>query len=68
MEFNEILQAPHCDPRVLHEPGKCMHCDNFPSWQELRQLWNINFTGESLLIYLIFVLCIIYGSGMSSND
>lgn len=39
------LQFPHCDARVLHEPGECRYCDMHPEWQELRERWGINFTG-----------------------
>lgn len=40
------MRSPHCDPRILHAPGKCEFCDMHPDWQELRQSWGINFTGE----------------------
>lgn len=33
--------------KILHAPGKCMYCDMYPDWQELRQLWGLNFTGEN---------------------
>lgn len=39
---------PHCDAKVLHAPGKCGFCDVHPDWQELRLLWGVNFTGESV--------------------
>lgn len=42
-----IKQFPHCDPCVLHAPGECKYCDKHPEWQELRQSWDINFTGKS---------------------
>jgi hypothetical protein len=38
--------APHCDASVLHAPSACQHCDHYPDWQELRDLWRINYTGE----------------------
>ena len=38
--------APHCDSSILHEPGECVYCDEYPDWQELRELWKINFTGK----------------------
>jgi hypothetical protein len=38
--------APHCDQRILHEPGACWSCDLYPDWQKLRQLWGIAFTGH----------------------
>lgn len=37
--------APHCDQRILHEPGSCWACDLYPDWQKLRELWGIAFTG-----------------------
>lgn len=42
-----IPQFPHCDSRVLHAPGECEYCDKHPEWQELRNMWNIAFTGHS---------------------
>jgi hypothetical protein len=41
-----IYQAPHCDDKVLHAPGKCKYCDAFPTAQANRITDNINFTGE----------------------
>jgi hypothetical protein len=41
-----INQFPHCDSRVLHAPGECVYCDEHPDWQELREVWGINFTGH----------------------
>lgn len=38
--------APHCDSSVLHRPGKCQHCDNYPGWQEYREIARINFSNE----------------------
>jgi hypothetical protein len=38
--------APHCDARILHEPGQCWACDLYPDWQKLRELWDIAFTGH----------------------
>jgi hypothetical protein len=38
--------APHCDQRILHEPGICWACDLYPDWQKLRELWGIAFTGH----------------------
>jgi hypothetical protein len=43
----ERAWAPHCDQSVLHAPGVCEHCDKYPDWQELRERWRINFTGEN---------------------
>ena len=38
--------APHCDPGILHKPGSCQFCDHYPEYQQARQLWGINFTGQ----------------------
>lgn len=46
MTYAERAFAPHCDSAVLHAPGECRFCDQYPDWQELRQLWRINFTGH----------------------
>lgn len=35
---------PHCDSAVLHAPGTCEYCDEFPEWQRARQAWGIAFT------------------------
>ncbi len=43
----EISCFPHCDPRILHAPGECEYCDEYPEWQKLRTMWNIAFTGHS---------------------
>lgn len=42
-----IAQFPHCDQAVLHAPGECSYCDSHPDWQELREVWNINYTGHN---------------------
>jgi len=42
-----IRQFPHCDALVLHAPGECEYCDRHPDWQQLRQMWGINFTGKT---------------------
>lgn len=41
-----IYQYPHCDAGILHAPGECRYCDMHPEWQELRETWGINFTGQ----------------------
>ncbi len=41
-------QFPHCDHNVLHAPGKCEYCDQFPQLQAARFLYGINFTNESV--------------------
>ena len=38
--------APHCDQRVLHQPGICWACDLYPDWQDLRVKWGVAFTGQ----------------------
>lgn len=41
------MQFPHCDQNVLHSPKwGCRYCNEHPDWQELREAWGINFTGE----------------------
>lgn len=40
------MTFPHCDQRILHEPGECAWCDMHGDWQELRQAWGIAFTGH----------------------
>lgn len=37
---------PHCDASVLHAPGSCHFCDDYPDWQKIRVTQRINFTGE----------------------
>ena len=41
-----VTQYPHCDQRILHAPNECEYCDMYPQWQQLREVWNINFTGH----------------------
>lgn len=41
-----MIEAPHVDPRVLHAPGECDDCDRRPDLQQLRQTWEIAFTGH----------------------
>jgi hypothetical protein len=42
------IRPPHCDQRVLHAPeDNCQVCNGHPEWQELRELWGINFTGHN---------------------
>lgn len=38
--------APHCDPRVLHSPGKCPYCDSAKVLQLMRQAYKLPFTDE----------------------
>jgi hypothetical protein len=43
----ERCYAPHCDSSILHAPGVCVYCDEYPDWQEYRQVTRTNFTGEN---------------------
>lgn len=36
--------GPHCDASVLHAPGECDSCDEFPIYQLARERWGIAFT------------------------
>jgi hypothetical protein len=38
---------PHCDSNVLHAPGECEYCDEYPVFQEMRLLGKVNFTGHN---------------------
>lgn len=38
--------GPHCDDRVLHAPGSCSYCDEYPLLQKARQVWGICFTDD----------------------
>lgn len=40
--------GPHCDARVLHAPGECRFCDEYPLLQKAREVWGIAFTGRGL--------------------
>lgn len=46
MSAKERAAFPHCDSRVLHAPGECGYCDEYPDWQRLRGTWGIAFTGH----------------------
>jgi hypothetical protein len=42
-----MLRPVHCDQRVLHAPeDNCQVCNGHPEWQQLREMWGINFTGH----------------------
>lgn len=43
----DAICGPHCDQRILHAPGVCDACDEFPTLQKARMMWEINFTGET---------------------
>lgn len=38
---------PHCDSSVLHAPGECRYCDNYPQAQQERIDQKLNFTGQN---------------------
>lgn len=38
---------PHCDMRILHAPGQCDVCDQYPRWKALREIWNVNYTNQN---------------------
>lgn len=38
--------APHCDQSILHAPGACRFCDEYPDWQAYRTVARIAFTGQ----------------------
>lgn len=38
--------SPHCDSSILHAPGKCEYCDEYPDWQRYREVARIAFTNE----------------------
>ena len=45
--MDNVICGPHCDSRILHAPQACDICDGFPFAQRLRDVWGINYTGES---------------------
>lgn len=47
--MSTVHQAPfpHCDSQVLHAPGKCEYCDEYPLMQQDRRRSSVNFTGEN---------------------
>jgi hypothetical protein len=47
LEFMEQWEAaPHCDPRVLHSPGKCEFCDEAEVLQIYRTQLGLKYTDE----------------------
>lgn len=42
----ERASYPHCDSRVLHAPGECKYCDEYPDHQLQRRLAGVNYTGH----------------------
>jgi hypothetical protein len=44
---DQTVRFPHCDSNVLHRPGACVYCDEFPQRQLDRRMRRINFTGEN---------------------
>lgn len=43
---------PHCDPRVVHFPGRCGYCDARPDLQDLVMAWGLGWAGEDHAPYL----------------
>lgn len=43
--MDDKIAFPHCDPRVIHPKGVCQYCDE-SGLQEVREAWNIAFTGQ----------------------
>lgn len=43
----ERAYMPHCDSRILHSPGACEYCDQYPEWQQARVVWRMNFSDTS---------------------
>jgi len=41
--------GPHCDAYVLHKPGDCQFCDDFPVLQAFRREHQIAFTDDNML-------------------
>lgn len=46
MTERERAWAPHCDQAILHSPGSCWACDQYPDWQEYRIRSLIAFSDE----------------------
>lgn len=46
--MTDLGTFPHCDQMVLHAPSECEYCDTRPDLQELRQVWGIAFTGQTV--------------------
>lgn len=46
IEYDRRAAFPHCDLLVLHAPGECEYCDEYPDRQEERLRNNTNFTGQ----------------------
>jgi hypothetical protein len=46
MEWGQRAAHPHCDDLVLHAPGECRYCDEFPERQAMRFRNGVNFTGK----------------------
>lgn len=44
--MSERPRMPHCDPLVLHAPGRCHYCDQHPEWQAYRLGAGIAFTDD----------------------
>lgn len=44
--MTERAWAPHCDASILHSPGHCEFCDQYPDWQEYREHARISFSND----------------------
>lgn len=44
----ERAYAPHCNSQVLHVPGVCEFCDEYPDWQQARILAKTEFSPTDL--------------------
>ena len=42
------ITFPHCDPRVVHEPGTCDVCHE-SGLQYVREIWGIAYTGKPVV-------------------
>lgn len=42
-----IFVQAHCDSRVLHAPGECEYCDEYPKAQQRRIDLGVNFTSDN---------------------
>lgn len=43
---NDFATFPHCDHLVLHAPGECAYCDEYPNYQRVRRTFQIAFTNQ----------------------
>lgn len=45
-ERSKVRWSPHPEWDILHAPGKCSACDEFPERQNRRIRFGLNFTNE----------------------